>query len=1170
MKEQGLAIQEPLGRVMSDPGNRHKVIPISRTMSRWEFKGFPTSKIELLKNNQLKIEHGNKEIESDIVSFGKNRISEIQNLLKETTINFEILFSENGKTGRESEKFWLGKKHQPKLSVEENQPKLSVEENQPKLSVEEKMRLKMIKAKQQQKAQLELEHNRIAQEQLRFREEEKISKSEQLMIDIKPEYSTTGLRKTELREIFKPKLLDTLKLEPNIMFRTLINWNTPKMARILNVKPTFARSKIGYYAEILLAWYDSIVNDSITESNKHTGLIINETTNVFFGMSPGLPQFVVKDDGEQEIIGAIAIGIVVTFHSFHKDEGGRVKPDCVISPLPNYPGRVISAPYPVIIGQKNAEQQIFEAITDDEGNLDVSKFPMSLVAMKNTEFTPNGWDYAGKQEESARKNFIKIIKSLSSTMGFEIQEEDHKLTSRWKNTYEYLLTWCLVFQSNEPPESVEPEKGAKFIQEFPLYSPPKAKLRDRNFTFCWFHAARGRVHDAALEYIVQSWKQKRRNRWLLLGDETGGGRELVKGSKLSGRKKKFAYIWVLIPPKTFPPPIASDFHAMDQHMFSEEHIAALSNIIETPDIGLTTVIFEADDFIDIDQKLPTGNVSPSPSLIKATLPMMLEFIAQNTQSKNKENCEIEVTAEEWGWHSNTAIEPSNFLKDHARITLDNIQRRDGGNFLIDIPPPLAKKDHPFLNYADAIGFLVGDDSIPNMLEEYKEKLNQFIHVLPIYPAFLESEFPKLCEDLATKPLKFIEALIETNTQHVSAYFKFVLSGMVEQAWAQFKPLDWRQFNHLMERKQSTANGRKISAHLSNWILPNLSQHLESLLSDADRVNMCLTIAWSMDQQGGDVSQIIEHISPEWLSTCPLDSREKFTLSLARVCFASRQNYFDFSTATPELLNLGIIPESIDSPGKLQKILSETNTLTENKASILGIFFSTFAFQNSTNPEHVESLWNTNSFLVSFPWEKARENRRHCIYGAEFAIDCAISSGDENWFEHAKQRLYVDFDQYLSSGEDRRDEPFWWPVALKYHCLMAKSSASSLTVKDASEFSNKAKKVVREGPLPVRIRASYWMARLSRVLDLCDGIEYFAELESYVESDEYPKNDVYGALLYVHLIDLEQRFGFETEHNFTELFNAALADSNESTRLHFSEFLQTNDMNIIDSLCYNYL
>ena len=262
--------------MMLGSGNRHKLSPFSRNMSRWEFKDFPTSKIELLKNNQIKIEHGNNEIESEIFSFGKNRISEIQDLLKEATINFEILFKEDGNPGRESEKFWLATKRKPKLSAEE------------------KMRLKMIKAKQQHEAQIELERIRIAQEQLRFREEEKISKSEQLMIDIKPEYPTSELKKTELHEIFKPKLLDTLKLEPNIKFRTLMEWNTPKMTRILNVKPTFARSKIGYYAEILLAWYDSIVNDSITESNKHTGLIINETTNVFFGMSPGLPQFVEK------------------------------------------------------------------------------------------------------------------------------------------------------------------------------------------------------------------------------------------------------------------------------------------------------------------------------------------------------------------------------------------------------------------------------------------------------------------------------------------------------------------------------------------------------------------------------------------------------------------------------------------------------------------------------------------------------------------------------------------------------------------------------------------------------------------------------------------------------------------------------------------------------------
>ena len=56
--------------MMLGSGNRQVLSPFSRNMSRWEFKDFPTSKIELLKNNQLKIEHENIEIDSNIVSFG--------------------------------------------------------------------------------------------------------------------------------------------------------------------------------------------------------------------------------------------------------------------------------------------------------------------------------------------------------------------------------------------------------------------------------------------------------------------------------------------------------------------------------------------------------------------------------------------------------------------------------------------------------------------------------------------------------------------------------------------------------------------------------------------------------------------------------------------------------------------------------------------------------------------------------------------------------------------------------------------------------------------------------------------------------------------------------------------------------------------------------------------
>ena len=92
---------------MLGSGNRHKLSPFSRNMSRWEFKDFPTSKIELLKNNQLKIEHENIEIDSNIVSFGGAKKRPIKELLQQETISFVLIYFEEGKPGRVDEKYWF-------------------------------------------------------------------------------------------------------------------------------------------------------------------------------------------------------------------------------------------------------------------------------------------------------------------------------------------------------------------------------------------------------------------------------------------------------------------------------------------------------------------------------------------------------------------------------------------------------------------------------------------------------------------------------------------------------------------------------------------------------------------------------------------------------------------------------------------------------------------------------------------------------------------------------------------------------------------------------------------------------------------------------------------------------------------------------------------------------
>ena len=66
-------------------------------MALWGFKDFPTSKIKILESNQIMIEHENKEIESNIISFGKKWRMSIQTLLKNDTIDFEINYKKGGK-----------------------------------------------------------------------------------------------------------------------------------------------------------------------------------------------------------------------------------------------------------------------------------------------------------------------------------------------------------------------------------------------------------------------------------------------------------------------------------------------------------------------------------------------------------------------------------------------------------------------------------------------------------------------------------------------------------------------------------------------------------------------------------------------------------------------------------------------------------------------------------------------------------------------------------------------------------------------------------------------------------------------------------------------------------------------------------------------------------------
>ena len=75
----------------------------------------------------MKIEHGNKEIDSNIVSFGGAKKRSIKKLLQQETISFVLTYFEEGKLGRVDEKYWFvtvtkaGEKDKQKFNAKKDQ-----------------------------------------------------------------------------------------------------------------------------------------------------------------------------------------------------------------------------------------------------------------------------------------------------------------------------------------------------------------------------------------------------------------------------------------------------------------------------------------------------------------------------------------------------------------------------------------------------------------------------------------------------------------------------------------------------------------------------------------------------------------------------------------------------------------------------------------------------------------------------------------------------------------------------------------------------------------------------------------------------------------------------------------------------------------------------------------
>lgn len=1113
--------------------------------SPWFFENVDTKTIQVnYSKKSLTFAHSIDHINSKVFAFGAGTKKKLLKAMNKEKISFRIEELPSGQQGRANEKFWF-------FIVEPNQEPKELPEETSNIEDRQQTNVSTEKIKLEQQPKNE---DSIKSTELPASRFDRILKQEwhsRLNDD-----SRDGMNKTHVSRIFEPKILEKLCIRPDTTIGNYLDWPLDELSKLFDYSSEFKSKSFASLVELFHVWYTSIAEEYNAGLTRRHGILTNGTTGKYFGVSPGLPQLIVTVSEDLISDGALFESVKFTFDSFEFDDDGRAIPNHIQSPLPPYPRREVMSPTPHVIKETdNALQKIRRILCNKDGKIDLEQLPLSLVAMKKS---PKAKEWSADGE-----SFETIVKKLSKELKFDFLFEKERNHNRWKNVYSKVFQWCLIYVKGESPEGVPDEKNTHYTKNFPIYLDAGPKFIGKKMGFCWFKSARGRVHDLALAEVMKDWKElDYSKRWILLGDETGQGKELVKGITSPKKNKNFAYIWVLIPPNCFPPSVASDFHGMDQHQFAEEHLRVLTNLMKVENLGIKTLIFETPNHLETDEKLAKGNQYPSPSLIRASMPVVLEYVKQHTPASEDVEYLIQTLTEEFGDAWARGVNPD-FVNSIGQQYCDFFSDAGKTHFKFDKLKIVGKLDHPWLNYADAIGFLTGD-TIPKRLNEHKFAIEKSIHEVPIYLRFLQDDFPSLSASLASNPLMFVKQLLDVNSVHINAYLNLILQGMLHQAFERFTPLDWRQFNNIMVERQNESQGRIVAKQFVKWSEPIYLELLASLETDADRINMCLTQAWSMDQQGGDVTSKIQFIKPYWLhpDTCPQTYRDRIT----SVIFASRQNYFDFGTKTPMLLELGIMDKEILTPRELNDRLKVSTTTKEENMKRFGIFFTTFAFQDIKDDE--ELLWEANQRFVDYPWREARDNRRHCIYGAEYALDRV--NRDPKWLERANSRLYEDFEKYLSTGEDHRDEPFWWPTVLKYWTYATEQDPLCSSETEIEQLLEKSARFASEGPLPVRVRTLYWMARLAQRHQLTSFNDCFEQLEAFCEDQEYPETNVYGALLYVHLIDLDERRDATVRSKYRDEFKAALAGSRETTQTHFEPYIKNESSPILDSLKFNYL
>ena len=929
---------------------------------------------------------------------------------------------------------------------------------------------------------------------------------------------------SKIGELVKPEYLASLGLPQTIIAARFVSQHKKAVFSALHHFEASSK-KVSLLSDILGLWH-STLEFRERHGPPYKGYITNESTGNFFGFSPGFPQLVLRDSDVDG--GSLAVGIEITFSEFEMrcehDGLTRTFPTNVISPLPDTP----NGPYVISLNSVDIAE-LSSKTTAPDGTMLWDTAPIAVVLEKDVE---------GKAEL-----FAEMLDRFSVEHNLSHVMESEKAKKKYPLTYQYLETWSLLYKPQQPLDALQDIKHVDWFGNFPIPLSP----RYRKPGFNWIKAARGRVHDLAHDPLIQSEKERRQGEWILIGDETGSGYELLHADndgdgKPGSARKKLAYIWVLVPPGVELPATPSDFHAMDQKSFKIDHLRALENLERLCTGSCVSFIFESPDFVEEKERHPRGEKEHIPLVIRNTLPLVIDYIS--TQVPKKSTQSIRIMSERIGENWKPGTDPT-FLTSELKRWVSNLRDRGRDVDLrlsgLEIHP---KMDHPWMNYPDAVGFLTGKE-IPEYLIPHKEKILSNSIQLPYVSSFLGTMFPAMTQQLAENPALFVQGLVERDVKNLTAFKKPFIQSMCNEAFSRFSSLDWRSFNEFMVHQQRRPGGRFIAKMLHNYVDGNISNVLDSLVSHSDRLNMCLTLGWHMDQQGGDVFSFLKLVKRDWLD----EASERMRLSWLTLTTMARQNEFNFEIRSAPFVSMGFLENEISTPTELVKLLNEKKNPDSKFMNLCAKLFSFFAFEEQEDPEQLAAISALNEALVHFQWSHQRENRRHAIYGAEWALDFASTARE--YFEIAEYNLFQLYHEYLGSGETTSSDPFWWPASTRMFFVGIANGFIEPNDERLSDHLERAILYSQQGPLIVRMRVAYWLYKLMSELQLVPPEGIYESLRE-IENEFITDSNVYPMLHSSYLLDLHNAYSLGDKQDLVQQFTDRLSASSQSTKDFFAK------------------